>query len=212
MNDPIDPVEWRSAAEPIAGDSGIRVTLLREREPLSYEEVIRRWQDDPVFRRFFIGLLAHAPYRAYFWETPSVSKRNRGRRFEFALIDSPQLADASPDATAFREHFSDCDARMVVEFSNLAGDAWLVVPCPLGASAGYPHLAMFSRHAALAQQHALWQRVGVALEARLGDRPIWLSTAGTGIAWLHVRLDARPKYYVHQAYARVEAEQPRRAE
>ncbi|MGI9175867.1 MAG: DUF6940 family protein [Rhodothermales bacterium] len=24
---------------------------------------------------------------------------------------------------------------------------------------------------------------------------MWLSTAGGGVSWLHVRLDSRPKYY-----------------
>lgn len=36
--------------------------------------------------------------------------------------------------------------------------------------------------------------------ARLGVRPVWLSTAGMGVSWLHVRLDARPKYYGFAAY------------
>ena len=30
---------------------------------------------------------------------------------------------------------------------------------------------------------------------RVGARPVWLSTAGAGVSWLHVRLDDRPKYY-----------------
>ena len=32
-------------------------------------------------------------------------------------------------------------------------------------------------------------------------RPTWLSTEGSGVPWLHVRLDSRPKYYHHAAYA-----------
>jgi len=35
---------------------------------------------------------------------------------------------------------------------------------------------------------------------RLSSRPVWLSTAGGGVSWLHVRLDDRPKYYHHAAY------------
>jgi hypothetical protein len=38
------------------------------------------------------------------------------------------------------------------------------------------------------------------LSAQLGSTPIWLSTAGDGIAWLHVRLDSRPKYYSYGPY------------
>jgi uncharacterized protein DUF6940 len=32
-----------------------------------------------------------------------------------------------------------------------------------------------------------------------GWRP-WVSTAGMGVPWLHVRLDTRPTYYRHAAY------------
>ncbi len=35
---------------------------------------------------------------------------------------------------------------------------------------------------------------------RIGAMPVWLSTAGAGVSWLHVRLDTRPKYYHHGPY------------
>ena len=35
---------------------------------------------------------------------------------------------------------------------------------------------------------------------RLGTAPVWLSTAGAGVSWLHVRLGDRPKYYGHAPY------------
>ncbi len=34
----------------------------------------------------------------------------------------------------------------------------------------------------------------------IGHTPLWLSTAGGGVAWLHVRLDSRPKYYGYSPY------------
>jgi hypothetical protein len=50
------------------------------------------------------------------------------------------------------------------------------------------------------QKHALWMLVGVAMQRRLNNRPVWLSTAGAGVSWLHVRLDDRPKYYGYRPY------------
>jgi hypothetical protein len=47
---------------------------------------------------------------------------------------------------------------------------------------------------------AVWQAVGDALLARVAADPVWLSTAGLGVSWLHVRLDSRPKYYRHVPY------------
>lgn len=56
------------------------------------------------------------------------------------------------------------------------------------------------RQAPEPQKHALWQRVGAAMQRRLSAKPVWLSTAGAGVPWLHVRLDDRPKYYGHAPY------------
>jgi len=62
---------------------------------------------------------------------------------------------------------------------------------------GYENIAAFVREAPEAQTHFLWRLVGNLMERRLGPSPVWLSTAGAGVPWLHVRLDQRPKYYSH---------------
>ncbi|MEJ2577044.1 MAG: hypothetical protein P8106_10325, partial [Gammaproteobacteria bacterium] len=64
----------------------------------------------------------------------------------------------------------------------------------------YPHLAVFLRNAPKDQVRALWLRTAEEMLRHVGDRPTWLSTAGGGVAWLHVRLDRRPKYYSHTPY------------
>ena len=88
----------------------------------------------------------------------------------------------------------------MVTFPNLGNDAVLVVPTPVGPSAAYVHLAAFVRHAPPAQVHELWRAVGAAVASRLSVKPMWVSTAGMGVAWLHVRLDDRPKYYGFTEY------------
>ena len=90
----------------------------------------------------------------------------------------------------------------VIAFPNLGNDAILVVPLPTDQrpAADYVHLAAFVRRAPAEQVHELWRVVGAAMEARLSDQPLWLSTAGMGVAWLHVRLDTRPKYYGFDEY------------
>lgn len=88
----------------------------------------------------------------------------------------------------------------MVAFPNLGKDAILVVPCPRGSPSAYGHLAAFVRQAPKDQTHALWALVGDAMVQRLGTKPVWLSTAGAGVSWLHVRLDDSPKYYGHAPY------------
>ena len=42
--------------------------------------------------------------------------------------------------------------------------------------------------------------VAAAVRRRVSDPPVWLSTAGMGVSWLHLRLDSQPKYYRHGPY------------
>ena len=187
----------KAAIEQLDAGRVQKVRVLAEERPFTYKEVIQKWQSDEPFRSFFIGLLADAPFTAYFWETPPITQETAERPFEFILANSPQLAQVRAERRAFTNYFN---AEPVVDFANLGGDAHLVVPCPQAASDAFPHLASFSRTAPLAQQHHFWQRVGTAVSAQIGERPLWVSTSGLGVYWLHVRLDSRPKYYTYRPY------------
>jgi len=166
---------------------------------LSWSEVLQHWRRDPGFADAFTEMLAAMPWPAFRWETPPLTTQRLDTAFECVVVDSPGLS-AAPDPAPFAEHLRRAGERPVVSFSNLGGDAVLVVPCPLADTSAYAHLASFVRHAPRAQQRALWQAVARAMQQRVGQRPVWLSTAGGGVAWLHVRLDNRPKYYAHTPY------------
>jgi len=102
-----------------------------------------------------------------------------------------------PDTEAFRSHFA---GEEVATFRNLGGDAILIAPSPDESTRTYPHLAAFLQKAPARQVRELWRSVGRAVCDALSDQPIWLSTSGLGVAWLHIRLDSSPKYYQHQPY------------
>jgi hypothetical protein len=178
---------------------GLKFLVRRARRPLDYAEVIGLWQRDSRFRSFFISVLSGAPFSAFRWETPPVTASCLNRRFEFVLLDSPGL-DVPADMSAFSTRFADAADLDVITFPNLGHDALLVAPLPRGQQAAYGHLAAFTRSAPRAQNHALWKSVGQSLERSVGEEPIWVSTAGGGVAWLHVRLDSWPKYYGYGPY------------
>ncbi len=177
----------------------IKFTIEHGSSPVSYVDVIHLWQKDADFRAFFIGLLLNSPFSAFRWETPPITTATANQPFEFVLLDSPGIA-SSPDPAAFSEHFVAMAPGGVVEFPNLGRDAILVVPCPDDPLSNYGHLAAYLRHSREPQQHLLWELVGGAMQRRLGSKPVWLSTAGGGVAWLHLRLDDRPKYYGYTPY------------
>jgi hypothetical protein len=193
---------WSCAIESLPSSSAIRYTPQRDGKALPYREVLRLWQGDEPFRTFFISLLADAPLAGFRWETPPITAATADRPFEFVLLDAPRI-DRRPDTRAFTEQFRSArGGERVIAFPNLGNDAVLVVPLPTDqrTAADYVHLAAFVRRAPAAQVHELWQVVARAMEERLSDRPVWLSTAGMGVAWLHVRLDSRPKYYGFDEY------------
>ena len=194
--------QWTSRAIQMANSQITRIAIDMDLLPMSYSNVIQHWQSSAAFRNFFIGLLADSPFSAFRWETPSVTTVTANQPFEFVLLNSPGL-EGRPDPAAFAEHFIDTAAGGVVEFPNLGGDATMVAPCPDDQVSDFGHLAAFCRHASELQQHSLWKVVGTVMKRRLGPRPVWLSTAGGGVAWLHVRLDDRPKYYGYAQYRKL---------
>lgn len=176
-----------------------RFEVLRGTRPASFAEVIAAWRTEPAFCSWFSDLLAAAPYAAFRWESPAVTLETEQQPYEFVLLDSPTLARPS-DPSAFAEHFGDQPSADVISFANLGRDATMVVPRPVGSGDAHGHLAAFVRAAPREQRALLWRTVGEAMRARVGTKPVWLSTAGAGVAWLHVRLDDRPKYYGFAPY------------
>lgn len=191
---------WRAECEVSQSDRTRQYRLFRQSTALRFRDVLDLWERDSTFRTFFSGLLAEAPFDAFRWETPPVTATSLDQPFEFVLVDSPDL-DRPVQREAFAEHFPASSTPAVVSFANLGQDATLVVPSPIADDAAYGHLAAFVRRAPAEQQHLLWQTVAKTLQTRIGERPVWLSTAGGGVAWLHVRLDDHPKYYSHEPYA-----------
>ena len=176
-----------------------RVRFLRNGAQMTYLAVVHALRDEYAFRNFFHTTLAACPFEAFYWETPGTTKESCLAPFECILRDAPVLTRRAADPAPFRAQFG--DATDAVTFQNLGGDATLVAPVPRGID--YPHLAAFIRQAPAQFRAPLWRQVAFALLRTLGEQPLWLSTSGAGVAWLHVRIDARPKYYTFDAYRRV---------
>lgn len=191
---------FESTHETLSGGRVRKYSLTCNAEPLRHADALDLWQSDEGFRSFFIALLSDAPFSAYRWETPPITGDSADRPFEFVLLDSPGLARA-PDTRAYADHFTTDDSnRGIVVFPNLGKDALLVVPSPRGPDSVYAHLAAFTGGAPDSQRHAFWRTVGQTVEREVSNRPMWVSTAGGGVSWLHVRLDCRPKYYGFTPY------------
>lgn len=161
------------------------------------ETVLQLFGKDAAFVDAWCKALSASPMNAYCWECPPLHLGCLSQRFQCVLIESPALGRARPDPAPFAEYFR--AGQPVAVFSSLGKDATLIAPSPQ-AGANFAHLASFLRTADPAHRQALWRQVGISALALLGREPVWLSTAGLGVSWLHVRLDSRPKYYRYRAY------------
>ena len=178
----------------------VRYVICQQDQQLQFSDFLSYLQHNREFLSFYLNLLKEIPFQAYHWETPPVTTATVERPFEFVATNSPGI-DLSPDPGPFRQYFRDSTSDDVAVFNNLGNDARLIAPAPEGQGRNYSHIGVFTKEAPEGLQHSLWQTVGRVTEESLSDKPIWLNTAGGGVAWLHVRLDSRPKYYRHRPYA-----------
>jgi hypothetical protein len=161
---------------------------------------------NPNCRQGLTTALQTSSYPAYFFETKGMTRlSSRQNAFEFVLVDAPPLksfAESNASPQAFAQHLISCQGA-ACSFLNLGGDAVLVAPQQGSDYVSYSHLAAFVRRAPPAQVDELWRLVAFEY-GKMGDGPpVWLSTDGTGVPWLHVRLDSRPKYYSYRPFANV---------
>lgn len=192
------PMSLTVTRTPLEGRAGERLRLERGGRPLSHRQLHAALVHEPSAGYHLNAAIAAAPWPAVFWESAPVTVATVDRPYEAVLIQSKALARVRPNPRPFRAHLAAHEGRPeVVTFASLGGDATLIAPAQDGDIANYTHLAAFARGAPRAQRRSLWRAVGVAAQRWLmgGSGPMWLSTSGLGVYWLHVRLDSRPKYY-----------------
>lgn len=189
---------WEARAQTVP--SGLRVSIFGGDLQLSFREFFFLLENRTDFARWYSETLAGCVFDAFFWEFPPLTADTFENGAEFVIIESALLARLQPDPGPFESQFMRQQSSDVITFPNLGGDALLIVPtqlCPIDA---YPHLATFLRSASRSQIRSLWKVAAKVVQENLGRAPRWLSTAGLGVPWLHLRLDTRPKYYSFSPY------------
>ena len=171
--------------------------------------------------------------KAYFFETKGVTYDLAAQTdFEFVLTEASylyQFADQTADPSSFQNHFVKCSTTPPADdhedttnynhygcvFPNLWGESLLIAPTPLQVetvTTTYGHLAAFLRRAPIEQVQSVWKLALTAFRNRLlkassssssSSDPLWFSTSGEGVPWLHFRIDPRPKYYQYQPFKKL---------
>ncbi len=189
---------WTADRHTIEDDRINRLQILANGTPISFNQVIANWNVNEEFRAFYNHTLASAEFESFFWEHPPLTNSEVERSYECVLVKGGMLNFRKPDVQAFQNYFE--EDKHAVTFFNLGKDAELIVPTPEKSNDVYPHLAQFVRNASSEQIDAFWELVGKTFKSAIGERKKWLSTAGLGVSWLHVRIDNRPKYYRYKEF------------
>ena len=180
----------------------LKLQILEDNHLLAIRQIINYWINNRAFKQFFCSLFSDAGFEWYVWEMPPITRNNLAAPFECVLVQIPPRP-RRPDRRSFATYFDpNGDNHGIVTFANLSRDALLVVPSPIRPEDEYIELANFLTQASEQQVHALWRVLGQSIMKRLNDQPLWVSVAGGGVAWLHLRLDTYPKYYRYREYAR----------
>jgi hypothetical protein len=129
-----------------------------------------------------------------FWET---SRIHSGGESEFIQKVKPATKHLPmkmrADSTAFRKYLD--GATTPVKFSNLDKSAVLVSPPDNGKN--FSHIATFYKNSTAQEKKDLWKKVAKAAEKEMKKgKDVFVSTHGTNVPWLHVRIESKPKYYV----------------
>lgn len=109
-----------------------RITITLDAIPVTCNQVIELWQQDPEFRTLTTQILQDSPYTAFFWETPPLNPDNLHQPWEFVMVEAPMPAKVSPNPQPFVKYLDDSHPASIRSFANLGRDAVLIVPCPQG--------------------------------------------------------------------------------
>ncbi|MEM8900657.1 MAG: hypothetical protein AAGC85_21260 [Bacteroidota bacterium] len=177
----------------------VRITISSDHQLLNFQEVFTLWKNDPAFVESYRQEILQAGGGAFFWEHPPLKEIYLDQAYEVILVKTNSFDSRTVDEHTFREHFR--PDKQVVVFPNLGGDAPLIAPVNHKEKETYKHFGAFLRKADAGQVLELFKAIAeTCLQELAKGKQIWLNTEGTGVIWLHVRLDARPKYYKTTEY------------
>jgi len=183
-------------------DDDVRVMKFTHNgEPVTWRSFIALTKESNIA---FVNVLKEAilstSFNAMFFNCPPVTRDDLNQVFEAAIMNAPSLDGVTTDVKSFEDKFKGND--MVTSFENLRKDSLMVSPVPLEDQKEeiYSSLGPFIRNAPEEQQLAFWGAIGQELFQLIPKRTVWVNTAGTGVYFLHMRLDSKPKYYQYEKF------------
>jgi hypothetical protein len=162
----------------------------REQIPFSWSAIAQGLCQEQAFRDMWNQTWADIPFD-FQWKPVPIHSTSATTQPFFAVLVPSTFRKADP--SAYQEHLQKLEATdLVADFTNLSGDAHLIIP---RATGNYAHIAAFCRLASQDLIHAFWTRVGEVTTSAISQvDSLWCNTHGHGVPWMHIRCDRSLKY------------------
>jgi hypothetical protein len=137
----------------------------------------------------------------FYFET-SVCNKKLDSKYKEEFIEDIKLNKLEQNFISFDKYIRESKNKYATCFYNLNKDALLIVPIPR-KNKNYTTIKDFIDNASITQQKHFWFLVAKnILEMLKNNDKVYISTHGTGVYYLHVRIDLTPKYYSGTLYNR----------
>lgn len=154
---------------------------------------LRNRNDTPLVQKF-VAVLKNCPFTSYYFEAPNLKSINIP--LEFVLVESDTLHTKKANWGPYRDYMS--LGKHATSFDNKDGEFRLIIPTKKG---DYGHVADFMKSATDKEiQEVLHLTAKEIHDASKSRKPLYLSTHGDGVSWLHFRVGRTPKYYNYHKY------------
>lgn len=155
---------------------------------MKWDKILEKWESGDI------PIMPTQIKKPFIWRTSVISsKKNLTYREEF--IEKEELNTKRQDLKTFKIHFDKAKNKYATSFPNLSGDTTLVVPVPKKGKQ-FNSIYHFINNASEIQQKETWKLVVKEIKNMLKNNEyIWVSTHGTGVNYLHIRISNSPKYY-----------------
>ena len=149
-----------------------------------------------TFRNEIIQIFVASKFNNAFWEFPAYCTSSAQNIAEFVLVETSGFGKA--DSSSFKEYLANKEDNQTVMFKNLSGDTNLItINSSNTKNQTFCHIMEFMKNSTYENKHKLLKKIGEEmLNHTNGTNPVYLSTHGHGVPWLHIRICVKPKYYV----------------
>lgn len=179
----------------------IKYKIENQNQVLCFKTVIDLLINSSEFRLELSQVLKQSKFEGFYLEVKPCSTATLENDFEFVTVFGRHFGEFSMDVESFKEHF--IDEEKTLSFKNRRGNSELIVPNNINPECNYAHLAVFLRTATNDEIDDFWKTIGLSYSKSINDKPVWLSTSGLGVHWLHMRIDQKPKYYRYSSFKKM---------